>query len=194
MANTNKPFGLKPYSTLSGSSRSGTVRMYYVPATDNTAIYVGSPVKLAGTEGSLNAGDFPVPTVTIATAGDALVGVMVGVVPIPTDLTLNYRKASTGMYVLVNTDPETIYLVQGDSDTYDAADVGFNMTLTVGTGVAATGVSNGVADQSTAANTATLDLQVLGTAPIPGNDLTGGYPLLLVKLNNYQYVDGATGL
>lgn len=194
MANANKPFGLRPYSTLSGSSRSGTVRMYYVPATDNTAIFVGSPVKLAGTEGSLYAGDPPVPTVTIITSGDATVGVMVGVVPLPTDLSLNYRKASTGMYILVNTDPETIYLVQGDSDTYDAADVGFNMNLTVGTGSTTTGVSNAVADQSSAANTATLDLQILGSAPVPGNDLTGGYPLLLAKLNNYQYVDGATGL
>lgn len=194
MANSNKPFGLRPVGTLNGASWNGGVRKFYVPATDGNAIYVGDMVKLAGTEGSLYAGDPPVPTVAIAAANDVVVGVVVGVEPLYTDLSLNYRKASTGMYVMVCCDPQTVYEVQGDADTYAAADVGFNMTLTVAAGSAVTGYSASVADQSTAANTATLDLQVLGTVRSPDNDLTGGYPLLLVKLNNCQYVDGTTGL
>lgn len=194
MANANKPFGLRPYSNLNGSPWSGTIRMFLVPSTDNTAIYVGDPVKLAGAEGVLYADDLPVPTVTKAASTEVCVGVMIGIQPLPTNLAARYRVASTAMYVFVDVDPQTIYLVQGDSDTYTTGDVGLNMNFTASTGSATTGVSNLVGDQSSAADTATLDFQVIGSAPIPGNDLTGGYPLLLVKLNNHQYVDGTTGL
>lgn len=194
MANANKPFGLRPVKSLSGAPVNHQLTKFYVPATDSTAIYIGDPVKLAGTEGKLYADDAPVPTVTKSAAGDVVVGVVVGVIPVPTDLSINYRKASTGMYVLVTTDPQTVYEIQGDSDTYDAADIGLNMTLTVSTGSTSTGVSNAVADQSTAAVTSTLDLAVLGSAPAIDNDLTGGYPRLLVRLNKHQYNNLATGL
>ena len=194
MANSNKPFGLRPHSTLNGSPWNGATRKFYVPYTDGTAIFVGDLVKLAGTEGSLYADDLPVPTATIATANDQVIGAVVSVDPLPTDLNLKYRKASTSMYINVCVDPNVVFLIQGDADTYDAADVGFNMTITFTAGSTTTGVSKFVADQSTAANTATLDAAVLGSAPIPGNDLTGAYPLLLVRLNNHQYVDGTTGL
>jgi hypothetical protein len=194
MANSNQPFGLRPYSYLSGSPYNGATKMFYVPSTDNTAVFVGDTVKLAGTEGSLYAGDLPVPTVTRCTAGDFTVGVVTSIVPIPTNLAANYRVASTGMYVNVCIDPNVVYLLQGDVDTYDAADVGYNMTLTMTAGNTTTGTSAVVADQNTAAVTSSLDVQVIGTAPIPGNDLTGGYPLLLVRLNLPQYAEIATGL
>jgi hypothetical protein len=194
MPNTNKPFGLRPYSTLSGAPISGSLRKFFVPATDATAIFVGDPVKLAGTEGSLYPDDLPVPTVTVGTIAAAFVGVVVGVEPLPGNLELNYRKASTAMYVLVDCSPDTLFLVQGDADTYDAADIGLNCSLTFTAGSTTTGVSAMTVDQSLAAVTATLDVQLIGSAPVPGNDLTGGYPLFLVKLNNHQYVDGTTGL
>jgi hypothetical protein len=194
MANANKPFGLRPVKSLNGAPVNMQIEKFYVPATDSTAFYVGDTVKLAGTEGSLYAGDPPLPTVTKAATGDAVVGVCVGIEPLYSDLTTRYRKASTGMYVFVVTDPNTVFEIQGDSDTYAAADVGLNMSITVSTGSATTGVSNAVADQSTAAATSTLALQVLGTVPAPDNDLTGGYPRLLVKLNNHQYSNATTGL
>lgn len=194
MANANKPFGLRPIGSLLGTPQNLQIRKYLVPATDSTAFYVGDPVKLAGTSGSLNPDDASYPTVAKAAANDAVIGVCVGVQPLPTDLSINYRKASTAMYVYVCTDPNTIYAIQGDADTFDAADVGLNMSLTVSTGSATTGTSNAVADQSTANTTNTLDLQILGTVPTVGNDLTGGYPLLLVRLNNHQYSNAATGL
>ena len=194
MANDNKPFGLRPVKSLAGGPVNLQVSRFYVPSSDSTAFYIGDLVKLAGTEGSLDAGDTPRPTVTKAATSDAVVGVCVGIKPLPSDLTLNYRKASTGMYVYVCTDPQTVYEIQGDADSYAAADVGLNMSVTVSSGSATTGVSNAVADQSTAATTATLALQLLGTVPNPDNDLTGGYPLLLVKLNNHQYSNATTGL
>lgn len=194
MANSDKPFGLRPYSTLNGSPYIGTVRTYFVPATDTTAIYVGDPVKLAGGEGTLYPDDLALPTATKADSTDVVIGVCVGVKPLPDALSTQYRPASTAQYIMVDVDPQTVYLVQGDSQTWDATDPGNNANFTASTGVTTTGVSNLVVDQSTAATTATLDFQILGSAPIVGNDLTGGYPLLLVKLNNHQFVDGATGV
>ncbi len=194
MSNANRPFGLRPHSTLNGGPYSGNVRKYFLRADYAVALYVGDPVILGGTEGSLNADDVPMPTIEKGAATEAFIGVVVGFEPLPDALSTKYHKASTAQYALVDTDPQTVYLVQGDADTYAAADVGLNMTFTVSTGVTTTGISNGVADQSTAATTNTLDMQILGTAPFVDNDLTGGYPLLLVKLNNHQYVDGTTGL
>ncbi len=194
MANANKPFGLRPHSSLNGGPYSGNVRMFFVPSTYATAFYVGDPVTLGGTEGSLNADDLPMPTVIKGAKDGVWCGVCVGIVPLPDSLSTMYHPASTAQYILVDTDPSTIFLIQGDTDTYAAADIGLNMSITVSSGSTTTGTSNAVADQSTAATTATLDFQLLGTAPFVDNDLTGGYPLLLVKLNNHQYVDGTTGL
>ena len=193
MANTNKPFGLRPVQSLVGP-QIGKIRQFLVPATDATAIFIGDPVKLAGTSGSINGDDATYPTATIGTINDVFVGVCVGVVPLYSDLTVNYRKASTAMYIMVDTDPNTEFEVQGDLDTFDAADVGLNMSLTFTAGDTTTGTSKMVADQSTAAVTATLDVSVLGTSPVQNNDLTGAFPLLRVRLNNHQYIDGTTGL
>lgn len=194
MANANKPFGLRPYGSLNAASYNGNVRTYFVPATDSTAIFLGDTVKLGGTEGSLNPDDLPLPTATKAAAGDVVIGVCVGVIPLPDALSTLHRLASTAQYILVDTDPDTVYMIQGDADTYDSADIGLNMTLTVAAGSAVTGVSASVADQSTAATTNTLDLQILGSVPVVDNDLTGGYPLLLARLNLNQFANGATGI
>lgn len=194
MANENKPFGLRSIGSMNGAPVNAQVRKFFVPATDATAIYNGDTVKLAGSQGKLFPDDALYPTATKAATGDAVVGVVVGVEPLPGDLETRYRKASTAMYVFVETDPDALFEIQGDADTFDPADVGLNMSITVSTGEATTGVSNAVADQSTAAVTATLALQVIGVSPKPDNDVSGGYPLLVVKLNNHQYTNATTGL
>jgi len=195
MANSNKPFGLRPYSSLNGGPWSGNVRKFYVPATDANAIYIGDLVKITGDEGSKYADDYPMPQVEIAASTDVVVGVVVGVEPLyGGDLGVLYRKASTEMYVYVDTDPNTIFMIQGDSDTWTTGDVGLNCNVTVTAGSTVTGVSKTVLKQGDAATTATLDVQILATVPQPDNDLTGGYPLVLVRLNNHQYVDGTTGV
>jgi hypothetical protein len=98
------------------------------------------------------------------------------------------------MYIMVDVDPGTVFEVQGDATTWDGADVGLNASITFTAGSTTTGTSNMVLNQSTAATTATLDLQVIASAPYVNNDLSGGYPQLLVKLNNHQFVDGTTGV
>lgn len=194
MPNTNKPFGLKAVGLMQGAPSNFMLRKYLVPATDATAIYVGDPVKLAGSAGQLNPDDTFYPTVTKSGIGDVVVGVVVGVQPIPTNLNLNYRAASTAMYVYVNVDPDTIYEIQADSNaSWAVADVGLNCPIVLSTGSTATGVSNAVANRTGIAATNTLDLAIVGLSPAPDNE-TGAFTRLLVRLNKHQYVNGATGL
>ena len=126
MANTAKPFGLRPHSTLNGGPYSGNVRQYCVPAADTTAIFIGDPVKLAGSEANVNPDDAKYPTATIGTINDVFIGICVGVIPSYGDLDINYRKASTLMYILVDTDPQTVFEIQGNSGVWDGDDVGLN--------------------------------------------------------------------
>jgi hypothetical protein len=191
VANTNKAFGLRPVGSLTAACYTGKTRQYYVPATDNTAIFIGDAVKLAGSSGSVNPDDANYPTATVATAGDAIIGVCVGIKPVPTDLSINYRKASTAMYIEVEVDPNTIYEVQGDSTVWAVGDVGYNATMTVGSGNTATGRSTSVATGP--ANTNTIDFQILGFSPTADNEI-GAYSRLLVRLNDHQFINQTTGL
>jgi hypothetical protein len=148
----------------------------------------------SGTLTSTRTGDTPVGVVTKLlddTATTAVVGVVVGIEPVVTDLSINYRKASTLMGVYVVTDPQTIYEVQGDADTIDRGDVGLNCGITFSTGSTTTGISNAVLDQSDAAATTTLACQIIGVKGSPDNevDTAATYPVWLVKFNNHQFAD-----
>ena len=195
MANTNKPFGLRPHSSLNGGPWTGNVRTFLAPTGETSNIFVGDLVRIAGTEGVVYPDDMPVPTAILATTGDVCVGVVVGVSADPDALGRLYRKASTAQYLLVDTDPNTIFAIQGDADTYDAADIGLNAIVTFTAGNTTSGSSNFVLDQN-AVSTSTgtnADVKLLASAPIVGNDLTGGYPILLVKILNHQYANSAIG-
>ena len=74
MANVDTPFGFKPIEHLNGNPWNGKTRVYYIPATDNTAVFVGDPVKSAGSADTT--GRFP--TIAQAAAGDLIRGVVVG--------------------------------------------------------------------------------------------------------------------
>ena len=108
MANLNTPSGLRPVSTL-GAVNSGAIRVFSVPSGDGTAIYIGDPVKIAGTSQFINGGVYS--DVAQAATGDVICGVVVGVVADTRD-SLIYRAASTQRLLLVNVDPNTIYEVQ----------------------------------------------------------------------------------
>lgn len=194
MANSNTPFGLRPVGTLGSAGYVGRIEKFYVPSTDSTAIGLGDVVYLTGTAGT---DGVPVVSRFTSAATGQTVGVMVGVVPTPTDLTLTYRKASTSMYVLVDTDPNTVYEVQ-DSDTTTttaaaATDVGSNCSLVMGTVDTTTGNGKTVLDATTAATTTTLAVQILRLKPAVDNAI-GSYAKWLVKLANHQYGARAAGV
>ena len=57
MANIDSPFGLKPVKYLGGSPWNGKANVYYIPASDGTAVFVGDAVKSAGSADAT--GKFP---------------------------------------------------------------------------------------------------------------------------------------
>ena len=106
--------GFKLRTDLMGYNPS--IRKYFVPAGDGTALFPGDLCKISG---EMDASGYP--AVIQAAAADACVGVVMGVDKITgiSDANLNlyvkHRPASTAMYVWVCDDPNAIYEAQEDS-------------------------------------------------------------------------------
>ena len=158
MANSDTPFGFKPVKHLSGAPWNGKANVYYIPATDNTAVFKGDAVKSAGAADAT--GRFP--TVAQAAAADVIRGVVIGFgdnpnVMVQADYPLrSYRPAATAMYCLVVDDPFVIYEIQEDSvgNSITAAMVGMSTDIVVGTGSTTTGKSAMELDSSDTATAA----------------------------------------
>ena len=145
MANLDAPRGFKPIKHLNGSPWNGKANIYYIPATDSTATFIGDAVKSAGSADAT--GKFP--SVAQAAAGDSIRGVIVGfgttphMMANPDNLAMKYRAASTAMYCMVVDDPQVIFEIQEDSvgNSITAAMVGLSTNVVVGTGSTTTGKS-----------------------------------------------------
>lgn len=203
MANTSKIRGFIPVKHVNGSPYNGQANIYYVPSSDGTALFVGDPVKLAADANSQG-----IQQVTKATAGAAVLGVVVGVINTKFDpvagtmsggsVSLDtpvYRPASTGQYVLVCDAPDVVYEVEavtGSNASYSfaVADVGLNADLATVAGSTTTGTSAAALNMATAAATATLQWKILGVVQRPDNEITGANTKVLVKINNAQLSAG----
>ena len=178
MANLDTPFGFKPIKHLNGSPWNGQANVYYIPSTDATAVFVGDAVKSAGSADAT--GKYP--TVTQATAGAAVRGVVVGfgdnpyVMTHPDNPNRDYRPASTAMYVFVVDDPQVIFEVQEDSDanSITAAMVGLSTNFVVGSGSTSTGKSAMELDSSDTATDTTGNCRILRLVDREDNEL-GNY-------------------
>jgi hypothetical protein len=193
MANTNNPEGLKPVRYKSGAPYNGACNIYYVPASDGTALYVGDPVIIAG-----DADAAGVPTCTRATAGSAgrITGVVVGVRNTPS-LTTRYRAASTAQYVYVADDPNLLFEIQEDAvgGALAAVDVGLNADLISGSGSTVTGLSGFQLDTSTKATTATLQLRIEGFVRREDNAIGANAKVLVgINLPTETGAAGSTGV
>lgn len=189
MANTSRVNGLSVVKNLAGGASTGQVNLYFIPSGNATATFVGDAVKADATGDTVAAGGVAAgyQSVVQAAAGDAILGVIVGFVVSPTNLnTPQYRVASTGRYVLVNDDPNTIYEVQTSNGTLAVADVGLNASIAVAAGSTTTGSSGVTLDVATAATTATLALRIVGFSQRVDNDPTAAAAKVLVKINNNQ--------
>lgn len=199
MPNTDTPRGLKPVGDLNGSPWNGKARLYYVPASDSTAIYLGGLVKPGGTA---DAEGVPSVTGNVST-GNAVVGVVVGFDPSMgagangRDSTI-YRAASTERYVYVCDDPNTLFEIQEDGEgsvlaatnMWMAADItGFT------SGSTTTGYSSIEIDSSTAtaSGDGTEDVLIVAFKRTPENELGSQWSKWIVRLNNHFYIDGAAG-
>lgn len=181
MANTNAPGGLKPVRYASGAPYNGAANVYYVPASDGTALFFGDPVIIAGSGDAVG-----VPSVTRATAGSAgrITGVVVGFVPSATLNPYGYRPASTAAYVLVADDPNLLFEIQEDAvgGALAVTDIGLNADLVAGSGDTNTKQSGFQLDTSTKATTATLQLRIDSFQQRADNEV-GANAKVLVRIN-----------
>ena len=158
MANSDIPAGFRPVKHLCGASWSGKTNVYYIPATDGTAMFIGDAVKSAGSADAT--GKYP--TVAQAAATNAIRGVIVGfgthpnLMANPDNLQMKYRAASTAMYCLVVDDPFVIFEIQEDSvgNSITADMVGLSTDIVVGSGSTITGKSAMELDSSDTATAA----------------------------------------
>lgn len=202
-------FGLKPVRYKDGSPWNGAANLYYIPASDATAVYLYDAVKSAGSGDASTTG---VPTVTRAAAGDTIRGVVVGFCPTtPGHLTSSlqppstegpqYRPASTAMYVWVVDDPNVVFEVEEDGDTssLQVANIGNNVDLVAGAGSTTTGLS-GMAIDSSSAGTISAQLRILRLAyrADGGNEASstgaaGNTAIWEVMINEHE-LSGTTGV
>lgn len=192
MANTDIPRGFIPSAGLSGQPYSASITMFSTPVGDGTAIFVGDPVKLAGTSSTVN--DAIYSDVIQAATGDVIQGVVVGVLADTRDSTI-YRAASTTRLLFVETNPNTLYEIQEVSGgtALATADIGLNANFVVGTGSTTTGYSGVELNNSGEATTNTLDVQIVGFVNRPGN-VVGEHAKWLVRLNRVQYANQIAGV
>lgn len=187
MANTSRIGGFKPVYHQNGAPYNGQATRYFIPSTDNTAVYVGDVVKLAGSADT----DGFVPTVQLASAGDSIVGVVVGVERNPDNLTVTgtYRAASTDRYVWVADAPGLVFEAEVSNGEIAATDVGLNANHATGTPSATMGRSGAYIDMGTEATTSTLTFQIRRLVPRVDNEV-GASAKVHVVINKHQLAQG----
>lgn len=192
MANVNAPFGLSPIGTHTGPW-TGLGEVMTIPASDGTAVGIGDPVLALGTS-TTNADGTVTKDVKIAATTDVIEGVVVAVLPDSRDSTI-YRAASTLRRVLVNTDPNTLYVCQeGTGGTaFTANDAGLNCSLSIGSPSTTTGKSGATLDNSTEATTNTLAIKLIRPLPALDNAI-GDSCRWIVRINRSRYVDQLAGV
>lgn len=188
MANIDKAFGLRPMGNLSAT---GAQAQYGYEIADNQsgAIYQGDLVTVY--DGYL--------VKFLPASHTAAVGVFNG---------CNYIDPTTGKPTWKNfypgsvnitsgkiiadviDDPSQLFLIQADEDIVQA-DIGKNADVVGTGGSTTTGVSTMELDSSTIANTAALNLKIVGLYDVPGNAL-GNFAVVVVKINEHLY--GSAGV
>ena len=193
MANIDRPGGFKPVRHLNGMPWNGKARMYFIPASDGTALFKGDAVKSHGSADA--SGKYA--TVIQAAAGDAIRGIVIGFSDQPhvafdaDNLYRAYRPASTAMYCLVVDDPDVIFEIQEDNagNDIDADMVGLNTDIEVGSGNTSSGLSGMELDSSDTA-TALGQCRILGLADKEDNAL-GAYAKWEILINEHELRTGA---
>jgi len=188
MANIDKAFGLRPQGNLSAT---GGQKQFSYEIADNQAgaifqgdlvtVYDGflvqfNPATHTAAVGVFNGCNYVDPTTGKPTFSNYYPG------------SVNITQGVISAEVL--DDPNQLFTIQADEDIVQA-DIGKNADVVVGTGNSTTGVSAMELDSSTVANTAALNLKIVGFYPLPGN-ATGTNAVVVVKINEHLY--GSAGV
>ena len=188
MANVDKAFGLKPLGNLSAT---GAQKQYGYNIDDSQAgaIFQGDLVTIVN--GSV--------VKFLPATHAAALGVFNG---------CNYVDPTTGKPIFSNyypgsvnitqgviqadviDDPNQLFIIQADEDIVQA-DIGKNADIVGSGGSTTTGVSTMELDSSTIADTAALNLKIVGLYNVPGNSF-GDFAVVVVKINEHLY--GSTGV
>lgn len=188
MANIDKAFGFRPIGNLSAT---GAQKQYGYLIEDNQAgaIYQGDLVTIVGGY---------VVKFAPGTHAAAL-GVFNGCNYIdPSNGKPTWRNFYPGSVNItagtiqadVLDDPNQLFLIQADEDIVQA-DIGKNADVIGTGGSSTTGVSSMELDSSTIADTAALNLKIVGLWSAPENEL-GDFAVVVVKINEHLY--GSTGV
>jgi hypothetical protein len=193
---TNAPNGLRPVKKLDGSAWTGQTTSYPVASGYGTSLFKGDPVTVL-TDGTLG----------IGVAGSSVVGVFFGIqytdaagniVNSPNWVASSTTRGSVTATAFVVDDPNVVFTIQESNGSGAAGtplaltDVGLNANFAVGTGSTATGNSGATLNNTTEADTSTLNLKILSLDPYPGN-VIGNFANWLVVINNHRYRGGVTG-
>ena len=188
MANTDKAFGLRPLGNLSAT---GAQKQYGYEIADSQAgaIYQGdlvtivngyvvkfAPATHAAALGVFNGCFYIDPTTGKPTWKNYYPG------------SVNITEGEIVADVL--DDPSQLFIIQADEDI-EKADIGKNADVIGTGGSTTTGVSSMELDSSTIADTAALNLKIVGLWNVPGNAF-GDYAVVVVKINEHLY--GSTGV
>ena len=188
MANIDKPYGLRAMGNLSAT---GAQKQFGYEIADNQAgaifkgdlvtIFDGYIVKFAPATHTAAVGVFNGCNYIDPTSGKPKWS--------------NYYPGSVNITAGiieddVIDDPNQLFTIQADEDIV-AADIGKNADVVGTDGSTTTGLSSMELDSSTIANTAALNLKIVGVFKTPGNAL-GDYCQVVVKINEHLY--GSAGV
>lgn len=205
MPNVNRPSGLSPVKYLGGADWDGKANQYYIAAADTNPFYIGDVVTLNNTADATRG----IQGITLATAGNPAVGVVVGIginpeggpYIDPDNLSRVWRPSgaqTVPYYAMVVDDPNVIFEAQEDGvgGTIAAASSSKNANLIYAAPAAGVRVSGTMIDSSTVNTTSTLNLKLLGLVRrYEGNgslNTYGNFAKWLCLINNHYYRAGIT--
>lgn len=179
MANPNSKHGLVPVRHYLGAEIQA--RPYKIASGLASAIGFGSPVKSTGTT----------KRVTIASAGDTLIGVFAGVQYVDTNGDIKFSKNWVASTATLNSAEATAYVYDDPWILFECqaslgfanADIGGNADLTAES-VSSTGMSTVGVDSATYAST-TAQVRIVDYVRDDQNEV-GDYAKLLVLINEHE--------
>lgn len=204
MANTNKPTGFTPVKYLNGADWTGQVNFYYIAPADTNAYYIGDPVALTGTGDARG-----IPGITIATASNPILGIVVAVGTVPggpyinpNDLTKVNRPSGAqtpAYYAAVVDDPQVLLEAQegGAGPVLTATSVTKNVNLLAAAPATGVAVSGYTFNDATVATTAAFNFQLLGLVQRYDQgalNTYGAFSKWLLRMNSHHFKAGTPGV
>ena len=188
MANVDKAFGLKPLGNLSAT---GAQKQYGYNIDDNQAgaifqgdlvtIVNGSVVKFLPATHAAALGVFNGCNYVDPTTGKPIFS---NYYPCSVNITQGVIQAD------VIDDPNQLFIIQADASVVQA-NIGKNADIIGTGGSTTTGVSTMELNSATIADTAALNLKIVGFYNVPNNE-PGAFAVVVVKINEHLY--GSTGV